>query len=110
MLQRFVEETLSFHDVTKKQQEYVYHSLLLGFTAGLKGTHFITSNRESGEGRYDVLIVPKDINRLGIIMEFKAVKNKKQLGSAAKEALNQIKKLKYSTELQARGISHMCHM
>jgi hypothetical protein len=109
-LQTWIEETLSFHDVTKKFQENVYHALLLGLTAGLKGTHFVTSNRESGEGRYDVLIIPKDVNKLGIIMEFKAVKDKKLLESVAKEALKQIQQLKYTTEFQTRGITNICKM
>ena len=109
-LQTLVEETLSFHDVTKKSQESFYHGLMLAFISGLKQTHMISSNKESGSGRYDVAIIPKDSNKLGIIMEFKAVSNDQKLIDAANAALLQIKQSKYSQELSLRGINKICAM
>lgn len=52
-------------------QESNYHTFLLGLTASLEETHYIHSNREEGLGRVDVLLIPKDTNHLGIILEFK---------------------------------------
>ena len=73
-LQTLIGETVSFHDATKNSQEVFYHGLMLGIVAGLRETHIIRSNQESGDGRYDVAIIPKDIKQLGIIIEFKAPK------------------------------------
>ena len=83
---------------------------MLGILSGLKDTHEIRSNRESGKGRYDLLIVPKNTKELGIIMEFKAIDDELKLVETAKEALLQIKKSKYITELHARGINSICSM
>ncbi len=107
-LQTLVEETLSYHDVSKKSQESFYHGLMLAFVTGLKKTHVISSNKESGSGRYDVALIPLDTNKLGIIMEFKAVDDQLKLEETAKEALSQIKKSKYTTELRSRGIANIC--
>jgi hypothetical protein len=109
-LQILIDETLSFRDVTKKSQESFYHGLMLAFVSGLKDTHFISSNKESGQGLYDVAIIPKDCNKLGIIMEFKAIHNELKLEKAAKEALLQIKTSKYFIELKSKGINSICLM
>ncbi len=109
-LQTLIEETLSYHDVTKKSQESFYHGLMLAFVSGLKGTHEIKSNKESGKGRYDVAIIPRDITKLGIIMEFKATINDSKLELEAKEALEQIKQSGYFLELKARNITNICQL
>lgn len=56
-----------------------YHGFVMGLLINLKGTHEIKSNRESGYGRYDVLIIPHDKNKLGIIIEFKTVEQTEDL-------------------------------
>ena len=109
-LKILIEETLSMHDVTKKSQESFYHGLMLAFVSGLKNTHIISSNRESGLGRYDIAIIPKDPNKIGIIMEFKAVSSESKLLVSANSALKQIKKSKYVVELTSRGIKNICAM
>ena len=109
-LQTLVEETLSYHDVSKKSQESFYHGMMLGFVSGLKATHTVSSNKESGKGRYDVALIPNDSNKLGIIMEFKAVKNEDKLDAAAIEALAQIKTSKYVTVLKSKGVERICSM
>jgi hypothetical protein len=116
-LQKLIEESLSIHDVTKKSQEAFYHGLMLGLVAGLRRTHIINSNKESGQGRYDVAIIPKDNSQLGIIMEFKAVqlnsraKSKEtQLATAAQQALQQINQSKYVAELHNHGVENICAM
>jgi hypothetical protein len=83
---------------------------MLGILSGLKDNYEIRSNRESGNGRYDLLIIPKDINKFGIVMEFKAIDNELKLADAANEALLQIKTSKYITELTAKGINNVCLM
>ena len=83
---------------------------MLGILSRLKDTHEIRSNRRSGKGRYDLLIIPKDANKLGIIMEFKSTDDELKLTKIAKEALLQIKKSKYITELHVRGINSICSM
>ena len=109
-LQIWIEETLSYHDATKKSQENAYHMLLLGLTAGLRGTHIISSNKESGLGRYDLEITPNDPKQLGIILELKVTNNPLKLEEEAGIALEQIKKLNYATNLKSKGIVKICYM
>jgi hypothetical protein len=109
-LQKVIVETASYHDISKKIPEKFYQGVMLGLLVGIKDTHEIKSNREAGNGRYDLFIVPKDTNKLGIIMEFKAIKNVAQLEVAAKEALEQINNSNYSAEFISRGIINICQM
>lgn len=113
-LQILIEDTLSCRDVTKSSQESFYHGLMLGLVVGLKETHDVKSNKESGKGFYDVAIIPKDRNKLGIVMEFKAPQKKgKQeinLEKESKLALKQIKRSNYISELKQRGITKICKM
>ena len=83
---------------------------MLAFVSGLKNTHIISSNRESDLGRYDIAIIPKDPNKIGIIMEFKAISSESKLLVSANSALKQIKKSKYVVELTSRGIKNICAM
>ncbi len=98
-------EALSVFDISKKEPEKFYHILTLGMFAALIKTHEVRSNRESGIGRYDVMIIPKDHSRFGIIIEFKRVEGKETLLTAAKKALKQIEDKKYEVELRGRGLT-----
>jgi hypothetical protein len=109
-LQTFIYETLSCHDVNEKTQEAFYHGLMLAFVAGLKETHEIKSNKESGLGFYDVVIIPKNRGALGIVMEFKAIEEEKNLEAEAKKGLAQINKSNYIAELKQRDINKICKM
>lgn len=109
-LQNAILEIASYHDTGKNTQETFYQGLMLGILAGLKDTHEVRSNRESGDGRYDLAIIPKNSEDLGIIMEFKAINDPAKLDDVAKEALTQIKQSKYTTELHARGILNVCNI
>lgn len=111
-LQILIEDTLSFHDVNKKSQESFYHGLMLAFVTGLKRTHTVSSNKESGLGRYDIALIPKDIKKLGILMEFKAIASTyaTHLENIALEALMQIKESKYIIELKTKGINNILIM
>lgn len=86
--------------------ENFYHGFMLGICA-LFGNSYVTSNRESGEGRYDIQLSPKTTDLPGIIIELKAGKNcnDKELKSLAKTALQQINDKKYDTEMKSKGVS-----
>jgi len=101
----YVKNTLSYFDIQGTEPEKFYHALVLGMIVTLENTHQILSNRESGFGRYDLMIIPKDISKLGIIIEFKSVKQEALLGAGADAALKQIENKNYQAELESRGIS-----
>ncbi|WP_198643630.1 PD-(D/E)XK nuclease domain-containing protein, partial [Megasphaera stantonii] len=63
------------------------------------------SNRESGSGRFDLAIFPKDTNKAGVLMEFKATNSEAQLEDKADEALRRIGGRQYGTEFEKRGVS-----
>ncbi len=85
--------------------ENFYHGFMLGVCA-LFGNSYVTSNRESGDGRYDIALSPKVSNLPGIIIELKAEKNcnERELQELAKTALKQINDKKYDTELKSKGV------
>ena len=85
--------------------ENFYHGFMLGLCAMLSGS-YTTSNRESGEGRYDLQMEPKDYKLPGIVIELKAEKNgsKESLTKLSQTALQQINDRKYDTEMRSRGI------
>lgn len=85
--------------------ENFYHGFMLGVCA-LFGNSYVTSNRESGDGRYDIALSPKVSNLPGIIIELKAEKNcnENELQELAKTALKQINDKKYDTELKSKGV------
>lgn len=85
--------------------ENFYHGFMLGLCALLGGS-FISSNRESGDGRYDIQLKPTRKNLPGILIELKAEKNctEEQLKMLSKKALQQIIDKKYDVELTAAGV------
>ena len=85
--------------------ENFYHGLMLGFCAMMDNRYYITSNRESGEGRYDIQLSPKTENLPGILIELKAAKKEDHpnLKNLAQSAIHQINERLYETELQAHG-------
>ncbi|MDF3055109.1 MAG: putative AAA-ATPase [Gammaproteobacteria bacterium] len=106
-LKRFLKESSSFFDVGGKNPEKFYHGFVLGLIVSLADTHTVQSNKESGYGRYDVMIIPKDIQKLGLILEFKVAKKGVTLKQTAQEALAQIEARDYETELRQRGIQNI---
>ena len=105
----YVEKSLSYFDVSGEEPERVYHAFVLGMLVSLSNTHYVLSNKESGYGRYDVMIIPKDKSKIGIIIEFKKARitNKKSIEQLIEEAKNQIEDKKYETELVSRGITNI---
>ena len=95
------------------EPERFYHGFVLGLIVDLAGKYRITSNRESGFGRYDVVMEPLKENLDAIVMEFKVqnTSKEKSLEETVEHALRQIQKKQYDTELLARGIAkeHIRH-
>jgi hypothetical protein len=105
-LQVIYEQIISVHDMARYPEMFC-HGLLLGLTASLHPTYEIKSNKESGLGFYDLMIIPKDTQKCGIIMEFKVAQPKDKLEKIAKKALAQIDVCRYDAELKQRGIQHI---
>ncbi len=107
-LEEYLRESASLFDEGQYHPEKFYHGLVLGLIAGLKETHLIHSNRESGYGRYDVAVLPRETapadQHLGILLEFKSVKDEGQLKEAARAALQQIDRQRYQTELEQHKV------
>ena len=103
--------TFSYFDTGNRPSEEVeperfYHGFVLGLMVELSDRYQITSNRESGFGRYDVLLLPKELTNDGIILEFKVhdPEDEKDLEETAKEALKQIERMQYETVLLDAGV------
>jgi hypothetical protein len=108
MLRMVVMAVFSYHDFGG-EPEKVYHALVAGLLIWISNTHEIKSNRESGYGRYDIMIIPKDITKIGYVIEFKSVDkdDNETVDTALDAAMKQIETKKYETELVDRGIKHI---
>ncbi len=108
LLQTIVLRVMSFHDLGG-EPEKVYHALVLGMLVRMSDRYEIRSNRESGYGRYDIMLRPKDITGQGIVIEFKKVdKSLKETPEQTLErALKQIEDRKYETELKSCGVRNI---
>jgi hypothetical protein len=106
LLRKIVEQVMSYHDFSG-EPEKVYHALVLGMLIWMSGKYDIRSNRESGYGRYDILLKPKDRGGTGIIMEFKLVDKPDENAheQVLTNALKQIEDRGYQTELTAGGVT-----
>ena len=94
------------HPTKKQEPERFYHGLVLGLLVELQGKYRVTSNRESGFGRYDVMLEPLEASLDGIIIEFKVHKPKLEntLEDTVTAALQQIEEKKYETQLIKLGV------
>ena len=102
-LSRYLEVLASTFD-TGKEKESFYHGFVLGMTALLVPDYEVRSNRESGRGRYDVAVFPKDTEKAGMVLEFKTAETEDALEKKAQEALAQIEERGYDAEFRARGV------
>ena len=112
IFQEFMLSSVSVFDVPAEESEKIYHGFVLGMLIGLGDRYEVKSNRESGLGRYDVMIIPKNPNELGIVMEFKKIDRfeKITLEAAVESALVQIETKHYAQELKSRGIKRILYL
>lgn len=105
-LQIFLKTSVSFYDTAK---ESFYHGLMLGLLAMTDNRYKKASNREAGDGRYDICLIPLQKQLPGIIIELKAVKkaSPEELKSLAEEALLQIEEKHYDIPLLDAGIKNI---
>ena len=108
-LQDILLKSVSYND-TKKGNEAFYHGFILGMSLYLEGEYIVKSNIESGLGRYDVSIEPKNKNKKGYILEFKATNNVDKLEEISKEALKQIEEGKYSSTLRQTNTKEILYL
>ncbi|MEA2043162.1 MAG: AAA family ATPase [Bacteroidota bacterium] len=120
---QIIGDTLSYFDTaaTKDKQknivipkEQFYHVYTLGLLAVMSHDYIIKSNRESGNGRYDIMMIPHDKTRNGVVIEIKSIEKQKETENQKKyieridkeidNALNQIERNKYYKELLANKI------
>ncbi len=105
---QIIGDTFSYYD-TAKNNEYIYHSYILGLLAIIGDDYIIKSNKESGEGRYDIVLVPHDKLKYGVVIEIKQIEKQKnkefdndfkeRINVNIKNALSQIDRNKYYKEL-----------
>lgn len=105
---QIIGDTFSYYD-TAKNNEYIYHSYILGLLAIIGDDYIIKSNKESGEGRYDILLIPHDKSKNGVVIEIKQIEKQKteekihefslRINKEIENAAKQIDKNKYYKEL-----------
>lgn len=102
-LSEFLLHSASSYDTA---QENFYHGMILGMLSLFSDSYIITSNREAGEGRFDIQMEPRNKKNAGYLLEFKADKNldAEQMEEKAEEALQQIRSKAYAEDLEYRGI------
>ena len=103
---------ISYYDTGRRQAEHFYHAFLLGLIARLDSRYRIRSNRESGLGRYDICLIPKDTSQKGIVMEIKAPRlgRKETLEQNLAAAREQLEARKYDAELSTDSVTDVLRL
>ncbi len=110
LLEDYLDQTVSYHDLGKKTLEKVYHILFLGMFFSLSSKYIIDSNKEYGLGRYDIMLISKDNSKPSYIFELKSTNTPKKLATEAKKALEQISHCRYEARLKKEGIKKAYHI
>jgi hypothetical protein len=102
----YMDKSISYYD---SGTEAFYHGLILGLIAMMDNQYKIKSNRESGDGRYDIGLIPRDRKYPGIIMELKSETglNEEELKALSEEALDQISDKRYDVEMRSDGVERI---
>lgn len=105
-ISEYMEKTISFYDAGA---EGFYHGLILGLITLMDNHYRIKSNREAGDGRYDICLLPRENKYPGIIMElkWKSGLNENALEALAKDAISQIEDKRYELEFKDAGIENV---
>lgn len=110
-LQDFLRQTISIYDASS---ESFYHGLMLGLYAIMNNRYRITSNREAGDGRYDIQMMPMNKNMPGILIELKVLRGTvapenvtEKLTALSETALHQMDEKNYAFEMQDEGVTQM---
>lgn len=111
LLNDFVVNTLSYYDTSGRDPEKVYQAFLLGMLVS-SGAYEVSSNRESGLGRYDILMRPRNLQKRGVIMELKLYDPMfdKSVDGVLDSALQQIEDKQYEATLRAAGVADILKM
>lgn len=96
-IEKLLRHSVSYYDTAK---ENFYHGFVLGLCAVMDNRYEVKSNRESGDGRFDICMIPRIAGLPGIVIELKASEKEQKLGELAREALKQIETKSYDTMLK----------
>ncbi|MFO7862594.1 MAG: AAA family ATPase [Salinivirgaceae bacterium] len=109
VLNKFVCQSLSYFNLAKgtKEIERIYQAFILGLLINLQNTHDVTSEKESGYGRYDIAIIPNDKSKRAVIMELKRTRPKETTEQALDSALKQIEDRQYEAALRQQGCENI---
>ena len=105
--QRILLQSTNYHDT---KSEDFYHGLFLGMSLYLDEKYIVRSNIESGLGRFDCSLEPKDKKKPGFIIEFKATDDESKLEKVAEEAIQQMMDKKYDTALEMTDTKEIIHI
>ena len=107
-----VEKMFSYMDVGRNTAENFYHAFVLGILVGLKDIYYVNSNRESGFGRYDIMLEPQDKSKNSFIIEFNVADemDEPSLEQAVENGKKQIEEKDYENSLKERGFRNITKM
>ena len=108
----FIREVCSYYDFADKEPERVYHALVLGMMVQLQSDYRITSNRESGYGRYDIILHPLKLDLPAIVFEFKKFDSddEQSIEDTLNAAMKQMYDMKDAAVLEQEGFSTIHHI
>lgn len=102
LLEKLLVTVMSFQDPAGRAPEKLYHGFIAGILVHLGANYHVRSNRESGLGRADVLVIPRTPGRPGVVFELKSLRtrNRETPEAALKAAAQQLRHRNYAAELQ----------